>query len=113
MEFEKSKEYLESIFNFMEVLYKKAVKLNDNKLVQICKLIFKYLITCCNESNLLVKNLNKNDDFSMKPVYEYIQDNKIELLDLNNLSLEDINVTNARDIEKFVLSHIYYIYENN
>jgi hypothetical protein len=60
-----------------------------------------------------VKNLNKNDDFSMKPVYEYIQDNKIELLDLNNLSLEDINVTNARDIEKFVLSHIYYIYENN
>jgi hypothetical protein len=113
MEFEKSKEYLESIFNFMEVLYKKAVKLNDNKLVQICKLIFNYLITCCNESNLLVKNLKKNDDFSMKPVYEYIQDNKIELLDLNNLSLEDINVTNARDIEKFVLSHIYYIYENN
>jgi len=113
MEFEKSKEYVESIFNFMEVLYKKAVKLNDNKLVQICKLIFNYLITCCNESNLLVKNLKKNDDFSMKPVYEYIQDNKIELLDLNNLSLEDINVTNARDIEKFVLSHIYYIYENN
>ena len=113
MEFEKSKEYVESIFNFMEVLYKKAVKLNDNKLIQICKLIFNYLITCCNESNLLMKNLNKNNDFSMKPVYEYIQDNKIEILDLNNLSLEDINVTNARDIERFVLSHIYYIYENN
>jgi len=113
MTFEKSKEYVESIYNFMEVLYKKAVKLNDNKLIQICKLIFNYLITCCNESNLLLKNLNKNDDFSMKPVYEYIQYNKIELLDLNNISFDDINVSNPNDIERFVLSHIYYIYENN
>ena len=35
MSFEKSKEYIESIYNFMEVLYRKAVNLNDDKLKNI------------------------------------------------------------------------------
>jgi len=113
MEFEKSIEYIESIFNFMDVLYKKAVKLNDNKLIQICKLIFNYLMTCCSEVKVLLKDLNKNENFDMKPVYEYIQDNDIKLLDLNNILPEDIDISKPQDIERFVLSHIYYIYANN
>ena len=113
MGFEKSIEYVESIYNFLEVLYNKAKKLNDNKLIQICKLIFNYLITCCDESKLLIKNLNKNENFDMKHVYDYITNNKIELLDFNNIKMEEINIKNSYDIERFVLTHIYYIYENN
>jgi len=113
MTFEKSIDYIESIFNFMDVLYKKAVKLNDNKLIQICKMIFNYLITCCSESKILIRDLKKNENFVMKPVYDYIQENNIQILDLDNISLEDVNVSNPLDIEKFVLSHIYYIYGNN
>jgi hypothetical protein len=113
MRFEKSTEYIESIYNFMEVLYKKAIKLDDKKLMQICKLIFNYLITCCSENNILIKHLNKKEDFDMKPFNDYIQYNNIEMLDLNNISFEDVNVTNPQDIERFVLSHIYYIYTNN
>jgi SepF-like predicted cell division protein (DUF552 family) len=113
MKFEKSKEYIESIFNFMNVLYKKAVKLNDNKLIQICKLIFNYLITSCSESKLLLRDLTKHEQFDMKHVYEYIEENNIQILDLNNISHADINVSNPLDIERFVLSHIYYIYANN
>ena len=113
MAFEKSKDFIESIYNFMEVLYKKAVKLNDNKLIQICKMIFNYIITCCSERNLLIKELNKNDNFDMKPVYDYIHDNDIKLLDLTNILPEDIDISKPQDIERFVLSHIYYIYANN
>ena len=113
MGFEKSIEYIESIFNFMEVLYKKAVNLNDKKLIQICKMIFNYLISCCNERKVLLKDLNKNEDFDMKPVYDYIRDNDIKVLDLNNILPEDIDIKNPQDIERFVLSHIYYIYANN
>ena len=113
MTFEKSIDYIESIFNFMDVLYKKSVKLNDNKLIQICKMIFNYLITCCSESKILIRDLKKNENFVMKPVYDYIQENNIQILDLDNISLEDVNVSNPLDIEKFVLSHIYYIYGNN
>ena len=113
MVYEKSKEYVESIYNFMEVLFIKANKLNDKKLLHICRMIFNYLISCCNETKLLIKNLSKDDKFSMKPVYDYIINNKIELFDFNNISLEDVNIQNSNDIERFVLTHIYYIYENN
>ena len=113
MEFEKSIDYIESIFNFMDVLYKKAVKLNDNKLKQICKLIFNYLITCCTETKILMRDLKKNEEFDMKPVYDYIHDNDIKLLDLNNVLPQDIDISKSQDIERFVLSHIYYIYANN
>jgi hypothetical protein len=113
MSFEKSTEYIESIYNFMEVLFKKAVALNDNKLKQICKLIFNYLIQCCDENRILIRDLNKNENFDMKPVYEYINKNNIQILDLNNILPQDIDITNSLDIERFVLSHIYYIYANN
>jgi hypothetical protein len=113
MSFEKSIEYIESIYNFMEVLYKKAVNLNDKKLIQICKMIFNYLIACCDECKVLLKNLNKNENFDMKPVYDYIDENEIQILDLNNILPQDIDVSNPQHIERFVLSHIYYIYANN
>ena len=113
MVFEKSKEFIESIYNFMEVLVIKAKKLNDNKLMQICKLIFNYLMSCCSQTKILLKNLDKNENFNMKPVYNYISNNKIDILDLNNIKFEDVNLSNENDIERFVLSHIYYIYENN
>ena len=49
----------------------------------------------------------------MKIVYEYINKNNIKILDFNNIKIEDIDINNEYDIERFVLSHIYYIYENN
>ena len=113
MNYEKSKEYIESIFNFMDVLHNKAVKLNDNKLIQISKMIFNYVITCCIEAGIFIKDFKKNEDFDMKPVYEYITNNDIKILDLNNIKFEEIDIKNPLDIERFVLSHIYYIYENN
>jgi hypothetical protein len=113
MSFEKSKEYIENVYNFMEVLYKKALTSKDYKLTQICKLIFKYLITCCSENKILIRDLKKNENFDMKHVYDYISENKIEILDLNNILPDDIDINNPLDIERFVLSHIYYIYANN
>ena len=113
MVFEKSREYLESIYNFLFVLNKKANKLGDNKLKQICRVIFNYLIYCCNSTKITLKELTTNEDFDMKPVYDYITDNSIKVMDLNNIQIQDIDVKNPIDIERFVLSHIYYIYENN
>ena len=76
-------------------------------------MIFNYLIACCNERKVLLKHLNKNENFDMKPVYDYIDENKIQILDLNNILPQDIDISNPQDIERFVLSHIYYIYANN
>ena len=113
MAYEKSKDYVESIFNFMDSLYHKSIKLNDAKLMQICKLIYNYLIQCCFESKISMKDLKKDETISMKPVYEYITDNNIKLLDLNNIKLDEVDIKNPEDIERFVLTHIYYILEKN
>ena len=111
--FEKSIEYVESIFNFVDVLHKKSLTMNNNTLMNICKLIFKYLMDCCMEKNITIKHLKLEENYSMKSVYDYINDNKIELYDLININMNDVDITNPLDIERFVLSHIYYIYENN
>lgn len=113
MTHEKSKDYVESIFNFMDSLYHKSIKLNDAKLMQICKLIYNYLIQCCFETKISMKDLKKDENISMKPVYEYITYKNIRILDLNNIKVDDINIENPEDIERFVLTHIYYILENN
>ncbi len=113
MSFNKSLEYIETIYNFMETLLEKAKKLKDNKLMSISKLIFNYLISCCSEKNVLIRDLNKKQDFNMISINEYITNNKIELYDLLNINFEDVNINNSQDIERFVLSHIIYIYENN
>jgi hypothetical protein len=49
----------------------------------------------------------------MKVVYEYINKNSIKIVDFNNVKMDEIDINNEYDIERFVLSHIYYIYENN
>jgi hypothetical protein len=113
MPYEKSKEYIESIYNFVYVLNKKATNLKDNRLINISKLIFNYVVSCCIENKILEKDLIKDENFSMKPVYDYITNNDIKIIDLKNVQLEEIDIRNSQDIERFVLSHIYYIYENN
>jgi hypothetical protein len=75
-------------------LNEKANKLSDNKLKQICRLIFNYLINCCNNTSLTLKELTRNEDFDMKPVYDYITTNNIELFDFNNIRFEDIDINN-------------------
>jgi len=113
MGFEKSREYIECICNFLDVLNDKANKLKDNKLKNICKLIINYLVSCCRENNIKITELTKRDDFDMKVVYEYINKNSIKIVDFDNVKMDEIDINNEYDIERFVLSHIYYIYENN
>jgi hypothetical protein len=60
-----------------------------------------------------LKDLTKDENFSMKPVYDYITNNDIKIIDLKSIQVEEIDIRNPQDIERFVLSHIYYIYENN
>ena len=56
MGFGKSREYIECICNFLDVLNDKANRLKDNKLKNICKLIINYLVSCCRENNIKIKN---------------------------------------------------------
>lgn len=115
MPFEKSIEYIESIFNVCNILFNKAKETNDRKLFFISKLVGNYLMSISMEKNitLTLDKLNRNGEINKKPIIEYISMNDINLYDLKNMQMEDMNISDPNDIEKYVLSHIYYIITNN
>jgi len=49
------------------------------------------------------------ETINLIPVFEYISHNKIELFDFSKINESDIDITNFKDIERFILSHIYYL----
>jgi len=115
MHYAKSREYIESIFNICNILFNKSKENNDRKLFFITKLISNYLlsITMENEVSLSLSELNKTGEINKKPIIEYIAKNEIKLYDLKNMQMTDMNVADLRDVERYVLSHIYYIIMNN
>ena len=50
--------------------------------------------------------LHESNSINMSPFFKYIDFKHIKLLNFDTIGLEDIDVNNPDDIEKFVLSHI-------
>jgi hypothetical protein len=115
MTYEKSRDYIESIFNVCNILFNKAKENNDRKLFFITKLISNYLlsITVEKDVSLSLSELNKTGEINKKPIIEYIEENNIKLYDLKNMQTSDMNVEDLSHVERYVLSHIYYIITNN
>lgn len=115
MAYDKMNEYIETIFQ----VYIMVVKMTNNsknkreyeKLKCISMLIYKYVINLAkdNEYNITNRNENINANVNLVPLFEYIAHNNIELFDFAKIEENDMDVSSADDIERFVLSHIYYL----
>ena len=115
MVYDKMNEYIETIFQ----VYIKVVKMTNNsknkrdydKLKCISMLIYKYVIKLAkdNEFNITKDNENSNTNINLVPFFEYITHNNIELFDFGKIEESDMDVSKSEDIERFVLSHIYYL----
>ena len=109
MVYHKTKEYIETIFSVSEMLSKKA-KISDNiRLKAISQVIHNYNLKVINETKTDIEKLNKNDYINMVPFFEYVSLNNIEFFDFNKIQPQDIDVNSEADLERYVLSHIYYI----
>jgi len=116
MGYPKTKEYLECIYNFWALLSKKAENTQDKKLGCICRMILNYILKSMMETRdtpLCISGLQILPDFSMKPMKDYIQTNQIVLLDLHKIVEGELDSTQELDVERYVLSHLYYIYSRN
>jgi hypothetical protein len=87
----------------------KANKQQDKKMKFISALIFKYLTKIITENKIDLKNAEEVININLIPVFEYISVNNIELFDFNTIKIEDVDITKEEDIERFVLSHVYYL----
>ena len=115
-------EYIETIFHVYIMVFKmtNASKQNNNdnaKLKCISLVIYNYLIKISKDTEFDLSKLKSvstsseydNIDINLVPFFEYIAHNNIELYDFSKIEEADMDVSNSDDIERFVLSHIYYL----
>ena len=102
-------EFAETIYHVFKMVNVKADRQQDKKMKCIGALIFKYLTKIVTEHKINLKHVEDILNINLIPVFEYINCNNIELFDFDNIKMEDVDITKDDDIERFVLSHVYYI----
>ena len=88
---------------------RKAEQQQDKRLKMIGLTIYNYVRYMAKEYDIELKDIKEPDSINLIPVFEYIAANNIELLDFTNININDIDITKKEDLERFVISHVYYI----
>ena len=109
MTYDKMNDYIESVFTVFKTVNKKAEQKQDRKMKFIALMIYNYVLKTSKDNGVDLKTINDSDTINLIPFFEYVSYNNIEFFDFNKIKMEDIDVTKAADLERFVLTHIYYI----
>ena len=107
--YDKISDYVESLFNVYNLIRKKADKQQDKRLKLISFVILNYVKNMAIENNIDLSTLQELETINLIPIFEYITYNNIQLYDFENISITDLDTSNNADIERFVLTHVYYI----
>lgn len=107
--YDKMEDYITSIFNVFQMVNRKAEQQRDKRFKIIGLTIYNYARYMANEYNIDLKSITESESINLIPVFEYVAANNIELYDFSNINMNDVDVTKKEDLERFVISHIYYI----
>lgn len=107
--YDKMNDYIESMFNVFNLVNKKAEKQQDKRMKMISLVIYNYVRFMAKEYDVDLKTIIEPESINLIPVFEYIAANNVELYDFNNISIDDLDVSKKEDLERYVLSHVYYI----
>lgn len=110
MPYDKMSEYVTSLFHVFLMVNKKATVNKDDRLKMIGLTIYNYAKYLAYENHIDLKTVDNNPEhINLIPIFEYVATNNIELIEFSNVQMDDIDITKKEDLERFVLSHIYYI----
>jgi hypothetical protein len=107
--YDKMEDFISSIFNVFQMVNRKAEQQNDKRLKLIGLTIYNYVRYMSKEYEFDLRNIQEPDRINLIPIFEYVAANNIELFDFSQIQLNDIDITKKEDLERFVLSHVYYI----
>ena len=107
--FDKMGEFIEAVFNVFKSVNQKAETQKDKRLKTISLVIFNYVRKMAKDFDVDLKELKEPESINLIPVFEYISYNNIELYDFTKIDMKDVDVTKNEDLERFVLTHVYYI----
>jgi hypothetical protein len=104
--YDKMPEYIESVFVVFKKIHEKA---KDTRQQMIALTIYNYARYMSKEYNIDLSTIKEPEMINMIPIFEYISHNNIEFYDFTKIDINDVDITKKEDLERFVLSHIYYI----
>ena len=107
--YDKIDEYIKSVFSVFQMVNRKAEQQQDKRFKMIGLAIYNYVRYMSKEYNIELKDIVEPDCINLIPIFEYVAANNIEFLDFSNINISDIDITKKDDLERFVLSHVYYI----
>ena len=110
--YDKIEDYIVSIFNVVQLVNMKAEQQKDKKMKIIALVIFNYIRHIAKEYNFDLKTIQQTERINLIPIFEYIAANDIELYDFNTINMNDVDTSKKEDLERYVLTHIYYITQN-
>ena len=107
--YDKMPDFIESIFNVFQSANKTAEKRQDTRMKMIALLIFNYVRKMAIDNYVDLKNISEQETINLIPVFEYIAYKNIELFDFSNIDINDVDTSKTEDLERFVLTHVYYL----
>ena len=124
MAYDRMNEYIDTIFKVYIMVVQmtpennnKNPNKNNDKLKCIALVIYNYLIKLVKDTKYDLAKLKSTStdnecdktNINLVPFFEYIAHNNIELYDFSKIKETDMDISKSADIERFVLSHIYYL----
>jgi len=112
--YEKMEDYIQSLFDIFQMINKKAVlaherqHASEQKLQMISRLLFNY-ISYLSKKYTFEPLLRVNEYIDLVPVFEYVAFHQIELYEFDKIEMSDVDISKKEDIERFVLTHVYYL----
>ena len=110
--YDKIEEYITSVFNVFQMVNRKASEQQDRRFKMIGLTIYNYVRYMAKEYDVDLKDIREPEKINLIPVFEYVAANNIELYDFSNINMNDVDITKNEDLERFALTHIYYITQN-
>lgn len=107
--YDKMEDYIESVFNVFQLTNNKATKQCDKRLKMIALAIYNYVLKLAVDNSVDLTKIKEVVSINLIPIFEYISHNNIELYDFNTIDVNDVDTTKQTDLERFILTHIYYI----
>ena len=109
--YDKMPEFIESVLNVFYLANKMAETKKDKRLHMISLVILNYVRKMAADFKVNLKEipLKELETINLIPIFEYIAYNNVELYDFAKIDINDVDTTNSKDLERFVLSHVYYL----
>lgn len=112
-EYDKMSDYVVSLFSVFKLVNKKGVDQKDKRLQMIALTIYNYTRYMANENNVDLSTLSEPEMINLIPIFEYVAYKNIEFYDFTKIDIADVDVRKKEDLERFVLTHVYYITQNS